>query len=807
MPTFLNVVTELRQVLRAFARRPGYAIAALVMLGLAVAANTTVFSVLYGFLWRPLPYPHASRLAAVREQLPAAGFTGPVVSVEGYVGLRRELHGVAAAGLATWTRTSPVRVGGETELLDYQAATPSLFRTLGVSPVLGRFPSAAAGRPGGPAEALISEALWQSAYGGNRSVLGKSLELNGKTYRIVGVMPRRFFFEQAGVGVWVPFVLTPARRRDGNINYWVVVRRKPGVSLARLNLELGRYQQQVLAREGPSQRARHLKGGFTIDARPLRSVLLRELNFETLPWLLEGTAALLLLLALANTVNLAVVRQRARHQQFAVRHVLGATRRDVQRLIALEHLPIAIAVAAISLVLAFAGISALHAFGLPPAGSPFHVTLALPVVVLCGLLSLCALMLVGLGPAMIADRQRGLSESGGSTVAGGGPGARRIQRGLGAVQVALACVLVISGGLLGMSLWRILSQPLGFDPHDRVVATIYLPGNIDRRSAWSAVRSGLAQTPGVDNVAATNLVPFAGGGNIQAGVAPLGVPSSGNIGANLRLVEPTFFATMHVGLLAGRVFSRADEASHARVVVVNAALARRFFGSAHAAIGQSLNLGGSRIIGVARNVTWQSTPDQYRAGTVYLPWSVPLSVGSNVIEAVVHTHGARSAVLASVRSAIRQGLPGTAVFRLSTFSSLLRRASALQSAGAGIVGAFATLTLLLAALGAYAITAFIARGRLGEYGIRAAVGAGPTALLQLGLAEALWLLGIGVPIGLGGAYVMGRAMEGFLFHTPAADAGVYLGGLGVIVAAVLVAAWRPAARAARISVRELLSEK
>lgn len=804
---FSSIVSELHQVLRSFRRRPGYALAALVMVGLAVAANTTVFSVLYGFLWRPLPYPQASRLAAVREQLPAAGFTGPIVSVKDYLGLQRSLHGVASAGLATWTTTSPVSIGGETELLKYQAVTPSLFKTLGISPVLGRFPSAAAGKVDGPPEALISQALWQSAYAGRRSVLGKSLELNGKSYRIVGVMPRRFFFEQAGIGVWVPFVLTPTRRRDGNINYWMVVRRSPAVPLARLNLELGRYKQQVLARESPSQRDRHLKGGFTIDARPLRTVLLRELNFETLPWLLEGAATLLLLLALANTVNLAVVRQRARQQQFAVRHVLGATGADFLRLVALEHLPIFVAVAVVSLLLAFAGISALHAFGLPPAGSPFHVTLDLPVVGLCGLLSLIALVLVGLGPALIAGRQRELAGTSGGTATASNPGARRFQRGLGAVQVALACVLVVSGGLLGISLWRILTQPLGFDPHHRVVAEIYLPGNIDRRSAWSAVRTRLMQTPGVDNVAATNLVPFAGGGNIQAGVAPHDVPSSGNIGANLRLVEPSFFSTMRVELLAGRTFNEAEEASHARVVVINAALARRFFGSVPAAIGKPLNLGGSRIIGVTRGVTWQATPDQYRAGTVYLPWSVPLSVGSDVIEAVIQTHGPRSAVLGSLRTAIRKGLPGTAVFKFSTFSKLMRRASALQSAGAGIVGAFATLTLLLAALGAYAITAFIARGRLREYGIRAAVGAGPTALLQLGLAEALWLLGIGVPIGLGGAYLMGRAMESILFHTPAVDAGVYLGGLGVIVAAVLLAAWRPAARAARTPIRQLLGER
>ncbi|MGH8278592.1 MAG: ABC transporter permease, partial [Gammaproteobacteria bacterium] len=222
-----DLAAEFRSVLRGLMRKPGYAIAAWVMLGLAIAANAAAFAIVYGFILRPLPYTQPGQLSVVRERYVKIGLNTPLVSVKTYLALKQGLSGIADAGLSTNGDSGVAAIAGRPHLLATQEVTPSLFNTLGVAPVLGRLPSADAGQPGGSPQALISWRLWQSAYGGNADAMNKPFRIGDKTYRIVGVMPKDFFIEQGGMDAWLPFVMTPEQTQNTNINYWMMVRRKP----------------------------------------------------------------------------------------------------------------------------------------------------------------------------------------------------------------------------------------------------------------------------------------------------------------------------------------------------------------------------------------------------------------------------------------------------------------------------------------------------------------------------------------------------------------------------------------------------
>lgn len=508
---------------------------------------------------------------------------------------------------------------------------------------------------------------------------------------------------------------------------------------------------------------------------------------------------MLLLLALANTVNLGLVRQRARQYEFALRSVLGASRNGLVRLILIEHLLIALAIGATATLLAWAGISTLHAFGLPPAFFPMHITLAAAVIAFTWMLTVLAVLAVAFGPALLATGRRLLTTLSHDPTATSGKRPRRIQRTLGVVQIALACTLVIAGGLFGVSLWRVLSQPLGFSPQRRIAATIVLPNNIkSHTAAWATLKPRLLSLPGVNAAAVAGMLPFSMSRN-QGGVSKIGARN--NVIVNMPSVSAGFFSTLGIQFIAGRAFTADEVANKAPVVIISEALAKQFFGSADQAVGQSLNaIKQSRIVGVTRNILWAPTPDQYQPGTAYLP----LGAFREDFTVIVQTRGPTAPVTNALKQTIKNALPGSVIFKITSLPKMVRGAAMFRAVGAGLIGAFAALALLLAALGVFAITAFIAWARLGEYGIRAALGAGPSALLRLGFREAAWLLAIGLPLGLAGAYLLGHVITSALYQTPVFDVGLYALSIAIIAAAVFAAAWGPARRAARTPIRDLI---
>lgn len=803
IPTLSDLMPEWRTSLRGLLRRPGYAIAAWIMLGLAVAANGAVFAIVYGFLLKPLPWTHTGQLSVVRERVPRIGLNKGYVSPVTYRKLKKRLTGVANAGLANNPGLSIATIGGHRRLLISHAVTPSLYRTLGVRPLLGHLPAENADLPGAPPEAVISWQLWQNAWGGKRDVLHHTFTIKGRTYQIVGVMPRGFFIRQHVSNVWIPLIIPRQGNKALSINYWMVVRRKPGVSSRRLNIELRGLKPALIAEMPARMRAIAIHNDYTLDARPPRSLLLGMMGMQWLPWILQAASGLLLLLALANIINLSLVRQRARRHEFALRNAIGSSRAGLVRLILIEHLPIALLVGLTSTLLTGAAIATLHAFGLPPDSSPFEVALTPAVIAFAWGLTALSFLVVTIGPAALTKSRKLLAVLGHGHTANGGKAPRRIQRALGVTQISLACALVIAGGLLGASLWRVLVQPLGFSTRHRIGVLVALPhGDKDPVHAWKSLTPALQKLPGMHSSAAAGTLPFAGG-RPRSDIRKIGSPE--NILVKTPQISPRFFSTMGIQLLAGRTFTSSEIAKNLPVVVVNQNLAKRLFGSSRNAIGRSIQLILAkplkvRIVGVARNIAWAPTPDDYQPGTLYRPLgSFPAR-----FRFVVDGQGSIASLEHTIRHAVARALPASMVLSMATLREDIRRASTFRAAGAGLVATFAVLALLIAALGVFAITAFIARGRLGEYGVRAALGATPGSLLRLGLGEAGQLLAYALPLGVISAYFLGTLIASTLYQTSILDPGLYAVGACAIAISVIAAAWGPARRAARTPIRNLI---
>lgn len=797
-----NYFSEWRSILRGLMRRPSYAVASVVMLSLALAANGAVFSVAYGFLLRPLPFATPQRLVMTTEYNAAQG-VGPIpgASYRLYHALQQNPTDIAGVGVAEHGDTAPVEINHSTRAIFYNEVTPSAFSTVGARPAIGRLPSAQAGKPGGAGEAVLSYGLWQSAFSGSPAAVGQMVKINGTSYRIVGVMPRRFFLPFGGIQMWVTEAVTPAMLKNTGPNRFVIARLAPGVTLAAFNARLEAVRARLLRGMTPSARSKATKQGYTIRAFPMGPGLRAYFGGGTAIWLLQAAALLLLLLALANAVNLTLVRQQDRLPELATRYAMGASRAMLLRHMAMEALGIVAVSGDLALLLSWASIAAINGFGIIPQLSPFYIAFGAPVIgsvlVLMGVSVLCLVAAAG----GVGRTRRLLASIGHGPGAGRGRGIAIMQRTLGAVQTAFACALVITSLLLGTSLWNLFTRPLGFQPQGRVAMQVFLPQTSDPATAWREVAPALSALPEVKSAGASRQIPYSSYGTDFGRISSKDGQSLGGHPLLVRTVSATdtFFHTLGISLLHGRLFA-ATGTGDKHGVVISARLAKRLFGTTNA-VGHTI--GGQRhIVGVVRDVLWQANPSANIAGIVYRPLSSPGYPGFMYVTA--RFRGSAPAAIAAIKRTIKQAVPGSAVYQTHTMENRVRNGLALRAVAAGLIGAFAILALILATLGVFAVTAFIVRRRLGEYAIRAALGATPARLFKAGIRDAARALVPGLVVGVICAWLLHQMMAGFLYHTSAATIPVFVITVIVIAAVTFVAGLAPISHALKTPLRDLI---
>lgn len=818
-----SVLTDLRYSLRALLARPGFSLAALATLAIGIGSNVAIFSVLDGALFRPLPFPHAERLVDVRNVYPQMGLDDAGTSIPDYLDRRAA---PALEDLAIYTGVSLALVDrGNPERLAGLRASPSLFSVLSTQPALGRSFTDAEALPGADPVVVLSHATWRARFDADPAILERSIRLDGKPYRVVGVMPEGFFFPTRETALWVPFAWTPEEAADtarGNEYSRSIGRLRPEATTQQLDAQL----QAIIAANaeriggmsepGAGDFASFLRSGaFLGRATALRDQWLGDIA-QTL-WLLQGATLLLLLIACANVGNLMLTRALARRRELTVRSALGASRWRLARHLLAEAGVLSATGAVLGLVVAVATTPLLaealgfdlargrFGFGFDLRLVAFAAALAAGSTLAFGLLPLAG-MLGGGGYATLKEGGRGGSE---------GRSAKLLRAGMVSLQTAVALTLLVCGGLLLRSFEKLAAVDPGFDPTGITTASIQLPdARYPDPAAKAAFFDRLLETvrsqPGLAEAGLITGLPF-GGNNWTSSFRLDGyTPPEGSSGphGHFRIVDDAYFDTVRVPLLRGRVFDARDTATSAPVVVIDQVLAEKYF-AGRDPIGQRLTQDGGdtenptwwTIIGVVGQVNHGDLAEVSTKETYYRNYRQQ-SVG--LISLVVRSTLGAEQVAAALRGAIARIDPEQPLFDVRAFDERIALSLGTRRASTRLLVVFSLAALTLAAIGLYGMLSFVIGARRGELGVRMAIGASQRDVVRLMLGHGLRLGAIGACVGLVGALIAARVIGSQLFGVGSFDLAVYAAVLAVLGAVVVLASWLPARRAGRTSPVEAL---
>jgi putative ABC transport system permease protein len=812
-----TLLQDVRFALRTLWKGRGFAAVAVAALALGVGANSAIFSVVNAVILRPLPYAEPGRLVALWGSLNRKGFEELELSAPEYVDFRsRAAHvfeDVAAYSAGGFNLTG----AGEPERVQGAFATASLFKALGVAPLKGRAFTDEEDRPGNDGVVVIGHALWQRRFGGDPSVVGRGVTLDGRPATVVGVMPQGFRFPDADTEIWKPIafdaeLLSPNNR--GSHFLLAVARLKEGVTHEHALAEVARVARAIGV-DHPEDYPR----GFGASVRALDEEVVGS-SVRTSLYVLLGAVGLVLLIACANVANLLLARASTRRKEVAVRLALGASRRRILRQFLTESVLLALAGGALGLVLAVWGVDLLMA--LAPAGTPRaeEVGLDSRVVLFTLGVSLLTGVAFGLAPALHAskvDLNDSLKEGGRGVSEG--PRKGRLRGLLVVSEVALSLVLLVGAGLLVKSFARVRGVSPGFDPEGVLTMRLVLPeskyGEYDKhRAFYDDLFTRLRALPGgVEAVGANNLLPFGGGGGsrsflVEGRPVPKGQPHPEE---QLRFVTDGYFEAMGIPLLRGRTFTGRDRAGAPRVAVVGRGTAERHW-PGEEAVGKRIayaGIGGGHddvpewieVVGVVGDVRSRGLDLDARP-EIYVPAYQPLFASRPQPPLSLYVAVRAKGDVANLGAAVRREVAAVdseqPVTGMKTMRERLAESVAQRRFNMTLLAVFACVALLLAALGVYGVVAYAVARRTHEIGVRVALGAQAGDVVRLVLGQGMWLALAGVAVGLACALAATRVMAALLYGVSATDPATLLGVSALLVAAALVACLVPARRATKV---------
>jgi len=794
---------DLRYGARTLLKKPGFTLVAVVTLALGIGANTAIFSVVNAVFFRPLPYPHAERMLYVLEGSLSDPKLERSYSPHNFTDLHsrnQSLDSYFALNHVSFTLTGDQQPEAVNGLL----ASADFGRVIGIRPALGRSFTADEDAPGKDRVALIGDGLWRRRFGADPQVIGRSVQLNGEPYTIIGVMPPDFNFPSPSIEVWAPLALDSSKYERGHGFLQGVARLKTNVTVEQARADLQNIAEQI-KKENP-----WFDRNFTIKAPTLREYFFGALERPLMTLL--GAVALVLLIACVNVANLTLGRATARWKEMALRSALGASRWSLVRLLLVESALLAVIGGALGLLLASYGVDALAAIN--PAAIPTRekVTIDGSVIAFTFLISLLAVALFGLAPAWQTtktDLSRALRENSRSAT-----GARRLKLMRGALVVAeisLSLVLLVSAGLLIESLWKLLNVNPGFRTENVVTCRIDLPSAKypeDRRQA-EFFRRALEQTraiPGVESAGLVTSLPFSGSrGTTSFSIDDRPTPLVNRPSADRHQVAPGYFAAMGIALRAGRDFTDADDMDHPGVAVINEAAAKRFWPNENP-LGKRVTIGMGRevklygkevsreIVGVVGNVKHEQLKDDFQP-ELYVPaWHLPTP---NMFF-IVRGKAPAESLINGIRRAVQSIDPEQPIRRAQLLETAIARTVAPQRLLAALLSLFAGLALTLAIVGIYGVMSYSVAQRTQEIGVRMALGAQSRDVLKLILRQGMTLALIGVGVGLPVSVALTRLMKGLLYGVSPNDPLTLVGTAALLTTVTLLAALVPARRATKV---------
>jgi putative ABC transport system permease protein len=791
-----TVRQDLTYAVRILARRPGFTLAAAFTLAMGIAANATIFSLIDGVLLRPLPYPHSERMLSLWTSYPASHGEPDIFSAPNYLDLAARTKTLDAA--AAYTQFSfTLAGGGQPEYIPGMRTTASMSRVLAVEPQLGRWFTREEDE-GGQNVALLSDSLWRSRFGADRSVLGRTLTLNGQAYTVIGVLPPQIGFPTIQTHIYAPISFGPDDKASrGNVVLDVVARIRDGVSLKTAQAEL-RTIASALAQAYPAQ-----DRGINMGAITLQESIVG--NVRQLLLILWVAVAFMLAVGCANVANLLLTHAAGRQREFALRRSLGATNGRLARQLLTESVTLAILGGGLGLAMASWALPSIVAQ--LPDSFPRLRNIVIDAHVLWFTLaaSLITGLLFGLAPA-IGSTRRNLAQSlRDGERSGRGVSHRRLGRLLVIGEVAAVLVLLVGAGLVIRSLVRLSQVDPGFRTRCVVAWQLFLPNErypdaAARRTFYRNVVDQVASLPGVQSAGLAQPLPFGPLDIVaDAGFRIAGQPDPSPDQMPQGLItraSTTYFSAMGIPLLRGRVFTAQDTES-SNSVVISDTLAKRYF-AGRDALGQRLLLGHQRIdmqiVGIVGDVKHINLRNGIRP-EFYLPMS-RFTLGAAGL--VVRTSGDAAALMPALQRRVWSLDNEFAGNLAAPVETLLHSSLAPARIAATLLAIFAAATLLLGLVGVYGVLAYAVRQRTREMGIRLALGASQGEVLRMVLREAMSLAGAGVAVGLLAALLLSRYIESLLFGVTSLDPMTYAIVAAAVPCAALLAAYVPARRATRV---------
>ncbi len=807
-----TILQDIRYAFRMLLKQPGFTAVAVIALALGIGANTAIFSVVNAVLLKPLPYAEPGQLVMVWMDYRVGGNKEDVHSWPSYVDYRE--GNTTFASMAGYTNESLNLTGtGEPERILGASTTASFFDVMRVAPLLGRAISPEENTEGNDKVIVLSHGLWQRRFGGERGVIGREIEVNGAKRTVIGVMPAEFRFPETKTEFWVPLAIPPDLQAQRGA-YWLTIigRLKPGVTVEQARPEMEAIAKRIETNFPQSN------ANTGVNLVSLRNQTVGRVRPAL--YVLLGAVALVLLIACANVANLLLSRAAAREREFAIRSALGAGRGQIIRQLLVESVLLGVLAAAVGVGLAVFGLDALKA--MLPAEMPRVDQIRVDARVLGFTLGISMLTAVafGLVPALQASKPKlseTLKEAGGR---GGSQGvrSRRVRRLLVIAEVALAIMLLVGAGLLIKSFNRLQAVELGFRTDRMLTLELALPASkygdgAARRPFHTALLERLANLPGVQGAAATTSIllsntPTSGYFNIEG--RPPGQPGE-RIEVTIDSVTPNYHQLMGTPLLKGRAFSDADGPDSPRVVLINDSFARRFF-PGEDPIGKRMNYGDNTdqtqnpwrtIVGVVAD-TRRNGFDREPRPESYIPL---MQRPSGWTTYVLRTSSTDPATLVTaVRSAVRGIDPDQPIFGIKTMEQLMSETTAQRRLNTILLGVFAGLALLLAAVGIFGVMNYSVTQRTHEIGIRLALGAQRGDVLRLVVGQGMMLAAIGVVVGLFGAWALTRLLATMLYGVSATDPAVFAGVAGLLALVAVFACYLPALRASRVAPTVALRE-
>ncbi len=801
-------MTDLRYAFRQLIKSPGFTLIAVITLALGIGANSAIFSVIDTVLLRSLPFPHPDRLAMIWAKAPQhPGEDKQVHSYPDFLDLRAQNHTFGA--LAAYSQVSAIwGNGANSEDVPGLAATSDIFEVLGIRPLFGRGFSREDEKPDAARVVVISYEFWQRRFGGDANIIGKQTTMADKPYTITGVMPPgwKFPVQQDPVNFVAPLYgifsgppPNPVERRGAHF-LLLVGRMKPGVSLQTASADLQTIAAQ-LAKQYPDTNA-----GRTVRAVALQSDVVGDVRPALL--VLSGAVALVLLIACANVANLFLARAAGREREIAIRTALGANRFQIIRQLLTETLLLALLGGVTGLILAWWSLDLLRTFGPTDVPRLDQVRVNAVVVTFTFAIACLTSLIFGLVPALQASRPQ-VEESLKDATRGstGGKRSQRLRATFVVSQFALSLVLLVGAGLLIRSFAELRAVEPGFDPRGVVTLWQALPkakyGEVDQQTRFfDTLLAKFESLPGIEKAGLVNPLPFSENNQsrtftIVGRPAP---PQGMEPAASLLTVDGAYFETMRIPLKSGRLFNARDKKDSPPVVLINDTFAKKYFPNENP-VGQRLQAGRPeddpprQIVGVVGTAKHNNLAEPDVA-EFYLPFAQSPDRFSYIV--VRTSEPAPAGLETMLRRAVLELDSQQFVPVITPLTQLVSQTLSQSRFNTGLLGAFAAIAMILAAVGIYGVIAYNVAQRTREIGIRMALGAQRQQMLTMILRQSLTMAAIGIVVGLFGAFAATRLLRALLFGVGTMDLLTYGAVIGLLAVAAFLAGLLPARRAMKV---------